>query len=107
MELIEERREIDAKLNAAVKLSKKRGKELARAESEYRIALAAKILQERDKGTPVTIVSDVSRGSPEIAKLRFERDCAEVLYKSAVEAINVYKLQIRCIEAQIEREWQS
>ena len=30
---------------------------------------------------------------------------AEVEYKNACEAINVYKLRMRIIEAQIEREW--
>ena len=57
---------------------------------------------ERVNGTPVTIISDVCRGKKEIAKLRFERDCAEVVYKSAQEAINSYKLQIRILDAQIQ-----
>lgn len=67
--------------------------------------MARKILEERDKGTPVTIISDICRGNPEIAKMRFERDCAEVVYKSALEAINAMKLQIRVLDAQVGREW--
>ena len=35
----------------------------------------------------------------------FERDCAQVMYDSAREALNCYKLDARLIEAQIEREW--
>lgn len=54
---------------------------------------------------PVTIISDVCRGEPEIAKLRLERDIAETVYKSALEAIQSYKLQIRILDAQVEREW--
>ena len=42
---------------------------------------------------------------PEIAKLRFERDVAEVVYRSALEAINATKLQIKILDAQVEREW--
>jgi hypothetical protein len=64
-----------------------------------------KILEERAKGTPVTIISDVCRGDPEVAKLRLERDIAKTVYESAQEAINGYKLQIRILDAQVEREW--
>ena len=71
------------------------GCQLAENEAEYRKMLRIAILEERDKGTPVTIISDICRGTPEIAKLRFERDCAEVVYKSTMEAINGYKLQCR------------
>jgi len=63
------------------------------------------MLQERDSGTPVTIISDICRGSQEIAELKFKRDCAEVVYKSALEAVNGYKLQIKVLENQIDREW--
>lgn len=92
-------------LNAAQKEFGSRGRTWAAAEREYRVALAKKILLERDKGTPVSIISDVCRGSPEIAELKFKRDCAEVVYKSAMEAINGYKLQIKVLENQIDREW--
>ena len=100
--------EIGAKsslLDAAVKQLGIRGKAYAQAEREYKVALAQKILQEREKGTPVTIISDICKGDSEIARLRFERDCAEVVYKSAMEAIQSIKLQIRIMDAQIEREW--
>jgi hypothetical protein len=72
---------------------------------DYRIALAEKILIERDKGTPVTIISDVCRGDRKIARLKFERDVAEVVYKSALEAINILKLQVKVLDEQIGREW--
>ena len=92
-------------LDAAVHELGKRGRSYAQAEQDYRIALARRILEERAKGTPVTIISDICRGDREIAKLRFERDCSEVMYKSALEAINTLKLEIRILDAQIEREW--
>ena len=100
--------EIGAKsslLDAAVKQLGVRGKAYAQAERDYKVALAQKIMQERERGTPVTIISDICKGDSEIARLRFERDCAEVVYKSAMEAIQSIKLQIRIIDAQIEREW--
>lgn len=92
-------------LDVAVRELRGRGTAFAQAERDYKVALAEAILGERSKGTPVTIIGDVCRGKPDIAKLRFERDCAEVLYKSAMEAINSLKLQLRLIENQIQREW--
>jgi hypothetical protein len=85
----------------------KRGKAYADAERIYREALAKQILIERDKGVPVTIISDICRGNPEIARLRFNKDVAETSYKAAMEAIQVYKLNIRVLESAIEREWGS
>lgn len=100
--------EIGAKtalLDAAITQLGKRGRAYAQAEMEYKVALSRMILEEREKGTPVTIISDICRGSPEIARLRFQRDCAEVVYKAALEAINSYKLQIRILDNQVQREW--
>jgi hypothetical protein len=94
-------------LDAAVKQLGVRGKAYAQAERDYKVALAKRIIQEREKGTPVTIISDICRGDTEIARLRFERDCAEVVYKSAQEAIQSIKLQIRILDAQVSREWSS
>lgn len=105
MELIQEIGAKSSLLDAAVKQLGVRGKAYAQAEREYKVALAKRIMQEREKGTPVTIISDICRGDQEIARLRFERDCAEVVYKSAMEAIQSIKLQIRILDAQIEREW--
>lgn len=92
-------------LDVAITELKKRGQKYAEAEKVYRIALARCILDEREKGTPVTVISDICRGSTQIAGLRFERDCAEVVYKSAMEAINSMKLQIRLMDSQLDREW--
>lgn len=92
-------------LDAAIRELGVRGRAYAQAEKDYRVAMARKILEERDKGTPVTIISDICRGNLKIAELRFTRDCTEVVYKSALEAINAMKLQIRVLDAQVGREW--
>lgn len=92
-------------LRVALKESGKRGETHAQAEHDYRVALGKQIAIERTKGTPVTIISDVCRGDPVVAKLKFQRDVAEVVYKSAMEAINVYKLNIKTLENQIDREY--
>lgn len=92
-------------LDVAVKELRSRGIAYAQAERDYRVALAKAILEEREKKTPATLCSDVCRGREDIAILRFKRDCAEVVYKSAMEAINSLKLEMRLIENQISREW--
>lgn len=92
-------------LDAAIKELRSGGSAYAQAEQDYRVELAKCILLEREKGTPVTIISDVCRGDRTIAGLKFNRDVADVVYKSALEAVNVYKLQIRILDEQIEREW--
>lgn len=94
-------------LNEALRQAKIRGQEKAQAEKEYRVALSEAILRERDSGMPVTIISDVCRGMPEIAGLRFKRDVADSLYFTACEAINVYKRELTILENQINREWNS
>lgn len=92
-------------LDVAVKELRARGTAYSQAERDYRVALRKAVLDERSKGTPVTIISDVCRGREDIAQLRFERDCAETLWRTALEYINAVKLQIKIIEAQLEREW--
>ena len=104
-DLIQEISAKSALLDAAIKQLGIRGKAYAQAEHDYRVAMRKKILEERAQGTPVTIISDVCRGDPDVAKLRLERDIALTIYESAQEAINGYKLQIRILDSQIEREW--
>ena len=81
------------------------GQQYAENEAEYRKALLIAILEERSKGTPVTVISDLCRGRPDIAEKKQLRDCAEALYKASQEAINVYKLKIRTVDEDIKRTW--
>lgn len=92
-------------LDEAQRMYRGRGQEYAAAERDYKIALAEKILALRAEGYPATLISDLARGDKQVAKLRMDRDVKEVVYKSAGEAINNYKLQIRVLDAQIQREW--
>lgn len=96
-DLVMQMRVLQDKLNLAQRELKKRGISKAKAEAEYRTALAEKILIERDKGTPVTIINDVCRGDREIAKLKMERDIAETLYESCLQAIYATKLEMNII----------
>ena len=96
-----ERDGILASLSTDLEALRKCGAQLAQNERDYRVA----ILRERASGTPVSIIGDVCRGKKPIADMKMARDSAEALYKAQQESINVKKLQLRIIEAQIEREW--
>lgn len=92
-------------LDSALQQFGNRGRTAAQAEHNYRVARASHTLILRDKGIPATLIQDLCRGEPIIAKLKFEWDVAVVSHEAAKEAINSYKLQIRVLEEAIEREW--
>lgn len=94
-------------LDLAVGELKERGRTFAQAEHDYKVAMAKFVTEKRAEKVPVTIVTILAQGDPEVAKLRMMRDIAESLYDSAKEAINSYKLKIRVINDQIEREWKN
>lgn len=99
--------ELTGDLMRELETCKTSGCQYAENEAEYRKALRIEILNERENRTPVTIISDVCRGKAEIAALKQRRDCSEAIYKASQEAINVYKLRIRMLDAQITRTWNS
>lgn len=86
---------------------KQSGCQYAENEAEYRKALRIAILSERERGTPVTIISDICRGREDIADAKERRDCSEAIYKASQEAINVYKLRLRMVNDEIARAWAS
>lgn len=91
-------------LNLAINELKKRGIAKGESEQNYRIALAKEILLQREKGVPVTIISDICRGNKEIAKLKLDRDIAETLYETALQKIYSTKIELGIVERQIEAE---
>lgn len=105
LDLINEKNDLTIKLTNAIKLMAKYGAEFAKAEAEYKVELAQTALKLKDGGMAATMINLVIYGTGKVPKLRFERDTAEVMYKTAQENIQSIKLQLRLIEAQIEREW--
>lgn len=105
MELWEEIQYLLKTLRKSTFELRERGKKKAETEYEYRKALSKCLLELRAEGNPVTHLADIARGEPNIAKLKMERDIAESLYESCIEGINVYKIQVRILEAQFNREW--
>ena len=84
---------------------KRRGVALAKAEAEYQTAKAAAALSLKADGYSATMIAMILKGDERISVPMFARDCAQVEYDSAREALNVYKLDARLLEAQIDREY--
>ena len=103
-DLMIEMRDLRNTLSTAISELKRRGRDKAKAEQEYRVALAKEILIQRDAGMPVTIISDICRGKAEIAKLKFERDFAETLYETCLQKIYQCKIEMGIIEGQMKAE---
>lgn len=104
-DLLIELYELRRSMNQALRIAKERGMDLAEKEATYKVAKGKLVLCEREKKTPVSVINDIVLGDPMISELRQERDIAKVLYINAQEAINVRKLELRIVEAQLGREW--
>lgn len=107
MELYERLEVLNRQLDEALRTYRQNGIALAEAERSYKEAVTKEALILRDKGTASTLINLIIYGSASVSELRFERDCAEAIYRANEEAINVKKLQIRLIEGQLNREWSS
>ena len=106
MDLYNELQKKINELNISIKKLRETGTDYAEAEKEYKITLRNEALKLRaEKGMPVTLIQQVVYGVPEVAEKRFKRDVKEAVYKANMEAINVFKLQVRIIEAQLQREY--
>lgn len=92
-------------LQKSLETLKKTGRDYAEKERKYKIILRQKVLELRDEGTAIGVITLICYGIEEVANARYERDCAEAVYKANQEAINTYKLKIRLIAEQIGREW--
>lgn len=107
MELYQELEEKTRQLDASVRRLRRSGTEFAEAEMNYKIKLRENVLKQREEGMAVGIINMVVYGVPEVAKARLDRDIKQTVYEANKEAINALKLQIRLIDAQLQREWTS
>lgn len=94
-------------LQKSLEKLKETGRNYATAEKEYKVLLRQEILKMRDNGEAIGVITLTCYGIPSVAEARFKRDVAESLYKANQEAIQTYKLKIRLIESQIQREYTS
>lgn len=101
-DLQREMRELRNTLTLAITELKKRGRDKAKAERDYRVALQKEMLIQRSEGLPVTIIGDICRGNETIADLKMKRDIADTLYETALQKIYQCKLEIGIIEGEIK-----
>lgn len=90
---------------AAAREARELGLKLAEAESNYQAAKHIRALEMRTDGEPVTLIQMMIKGDPTVREKLYARDCAQVEYEAAKEAVNAYKLSARLQEAQASREW--
>lgn len=105
MELWQEILEKQKMLDKAIKELAQNGYKLAECERDYKIAVNKKALELRSQDVPVTLINQVIYGYEDIAKLRFERDTAQVKYNANLEYINVLKIQVKLMSNQLDKEW--
>ena len=105
MDLFNDIQDLTNKLDVSIKKMVSYGKELAEAESEYKITLRQEALKLRASNTAVILINQIVYGIEEVAKKRLKRDIAETMYKTTQEYINTLKLRIRVLESQLQREW--
>ena len=91
-------------LDVAIRELKRRGQVKAQAEHDYKVAQTKKMYLLREDGQPVTIISDLVKGDPEIADLRMKRDLGKTLYESNQQKIYQLKMEIGIIERQMDNE---
>ena len=92
-------------LTSALSGYKKRGTEYAKAYKNYRVLLSQELLKLKAEGMPVTIAYDIARGTEQVADAKEQEIITECLYKSCQEAINTYKLQIKILQENINKNY--
>lgn len=106
MDLYEEISRLMQELTASIRKLRDNGAKLADAERDYKITLRQEALKLRTaQDMPVTLINQVIYGVPEVAEKRFKRDVEQANYEANKEHINVTKLKLRILEAQLAREW--
>lgn len=105
MDLLNELQTKIKQLELSVKELRTSGTNYAKAERDYKILLRTECLKLRDEGMAIGMIDKTCYGLLSVAEARFQRDVARTIYEANQDAINSLKLQIRVIEAQINREW--
>lgn len=106
-DLFKELRMKSSQLDNCIKQLRVSGQAYASAERDYKVLLRQECLKLRDAGTAIGMIDKICYGIPSVAEARFKRDVAETTYKANLEVINSLKLQLRLLDAQINREWGS
>ncbi|NGP60016.1 hypothetical protein FLT15_17900 [Paenibacillus thiaminolyticus] len=97
MELIQVTDEIytaSQRLSKAADALYELAREKAEAERRYRLALAQEMLRLKADGLQVTLITDVAKGSEEVADKLFKRDLSDGRFRAGLESQEAIKTQI-------------
>lgn len=104
-DLYSEREMLRRKLDQCIRMLRETGTEYAKADRAYNEAVAACWMRLRDRDMPIGMISKVYKGEKDVAEKRFAMIQAETMRDANKEAVMSYKLQLRLVEEQIQREW--
>lgn len=106
-DLFSERESLRRKLDQCIRMLRDTGTDYAKADREYNEAVAACWMRLRDRDMPIGMISKVYKGEKDVADKRFALIQAETMRDANKEAVLSYKLQLRLVEDQIQREFSS
>ena len=104
-DLYSARSEAQERLEADLEDLREQVVKCAESERDYRMRLAVRMNAMHASGVAWTVCSDMARGDPEVAELRFRRDCDQGLLEACKEALNVHKRIHDDVVEDIRREW--
>ena len=94
-----------ADLNRALRTAKERGLAMNLAEAHYYTVKDNRVLELIEEGKSGTVISMIIKGEPDVNQAMLDFHNKQVLYKNAVEAINVMKKILDTQREEYEREW--
>jgi len=104
-DLYEEMQDTRKSTNDAISESIRCGIRKSKSENAYRIAKAQRTLVLREQGFQITILADLVKGTPEVAKLNLEWDIAQVRYDAAKELIWKYRRELDILMTLMRMEY--
>lgn len=90
---VEQLRKATERLSEATKEVFRLASQRAEAERVYRMELQKEIMRLRAEGMPATLIVDVAKGKT--ADLKFERDKAREMHRSAMHSIQALQVEIQ------------
>lgn len=92
-------------LNSLTKMYAEYGSKYAQAEHDYKVEVSKEVMRLKADGQAATLINLIVYGQPQVAKLRLQRDLAEVMYNACTEQINSTKLVIKVMESQLKMDY--
>jgi len=93
-------------LETALKEAKSRGAHMVVKEADYYTAKSQESFKLLEAGYANTFIQTVIKGRPSVTEAMSAYHAAEVEYKNANEAINVFKVKLRVLENEQQRDYE-